>query len=90
LKDKPGQLLPSIRLYKSLKDLSCNFTIYSNISSFSGVVGDLAPEIELWVDPVFFQLYLLPLASAKDKEVISKPPPPKEKDKKPVPKVKKP
>ncbi len=94
LRDRPLLLVPSIRLYKSLKDLSRDYTVYNNMPSFSAVVGDLAPEIELWVDPVFFQLCLLPLASMKDKEAMSKPPPPKEspkeKEKKPVPKVKKP
>jgi hypothetical protein len=53
--------------------------------SFSASVGDLAPELELWADPVFYQLYLLPLARLKD---VEKGPPPKEK--KPTPAVKKP
>jgi hypothetical protein len=55
-------------------------------------VGDLAPEMELWTDPVFYQLYLLPLARARDKEAESKspPPPPPPKDKKPAAKEKKP
>ena len=94
LRDNPGLLVPSVRLYKSLKDLSGNFAVYNNVPSFSADVGDLAPEIELWVDPVLFQLHLLPLSSAKDREAVSKPPPakesPKEKDKKPVPRVKNP
>ena len=85
LKEKPNHLIGSIRLYKSLKDLSINFNAYNNIPSFSAFVGDLAPELELWADPVFFHLYLLPLARLKD---IEKGPPPKEKA--PVPKVKKP
>lgn len=85
LKTKPGNLVASIRLYKSLKDLSVNFNAYNNMPSFSVFVGDLAPELELWADPVFFQLYLLPLARLKD---IEKEPPKKEKA--PMPKGKKP
>ena len=92
LKDKPSLLVSSIVLYKSLKDLSENFNAYNNVPSFSAWVGDLAPEMELWTDPVFYQLYLLPLAGARDKEADSKPlrPQPAEKEKKPAPKVKKP
>lgn len=85
LKEKPGHLVGSIRLYKSLKDLSINFNAYNNMPSFSAFVGDLAPELELWADPVFYQLYLLPLARLKD---VEKAPPPKEKM--PAPKGKKP
>ncbi len=72
LKEKPGHLVGSVRLYKSLKDLSVNFNAYNNMPSFSAFVGDLAPELELWADPVFFQLYLLPLARIKDveKEIV--------------------
>lgn len=85
LKEKPGHLVGSIRLYKSLKDLSVNFNAYNNMPSFSAFVGDLAPELELWADPVFYQLYLLPLARLKD---VEKGPPKKEKA--PVSKGKKP
>jgi hypothetical protein len=85
LKEKPGHLVGSVRLYKSLKDLSVNFNAYNNMPSFSAFVGDLAPELELWADPVFYQLYLLPLARLKD---IEKEPPKKEKM--PAPKGKKP
>jgi hypothetical protein len=85
LKEKPMHLVASIKLYKSLKDLSSNFNAYNNMPSFSALVGDLAPEMELWADPVFYKLYLLPLAHLKDPEKV---PPPKEK--KPIPKVKKP
>lgn len=85
LKEKPNHLVGALRLYKSLKDLSINFNTYNNMPSFSAFVGDLAPELELWADPVFYQLYLLPLARLKDTE---KGPPPKEKA--PLPKVKKP
>ncbi len=85
LKEKPGHLVGSVRLYKSLKDLSVNFNAYNNMPSFSAFVGDLAPELELWADPVFFQLYLLPLARIKD---VEKEPPKKEKA--PVSKGKKP
>lgn len=85
LKEKPGHLVGSIKLYKSLKDLSVNFNAYNNMPSFSAFVGDLAPELELWADPVFYQLYLLPLARLKD---VEKAPPPKQKM--PAPKGKKP
>ncbi len=87
LKEKPNHLVASIRFYKCLKDLSSNFNAYNNLPSFSALVGDLAPEMELWGDPVFYKLYLLPLARLRDKEVekeISR------KEKKPVQKMKKP
>ena len=85
LREKPTHLVASIKLYKSLQDLSSNFNAYNNMPSFSALVGDLAPEMELWADPVFFKLYLLPLAHLKD---VEKGPP--QKEKKPIPKVKKP
>ena len=85
LREKPTHLVASITLYKSLKDLSSNFNAYNNMPSFSALVGDLAPEMELWADPVFYNLYLLPLARSKDME---KGPP--QKEKKPIPKGKKP
>lgn len=76
LKQKDANLMASIGLYKALRDLSVNFNAYNNIPSFSALVGDLAPELELWTDPVFYQLHLLPLARLKD---IVKGAPPKEK-----------
>ncbi len=85
LKKRPTHLVASIRLYKSLKDLSSHFNAYNNMPSFSALVGDLAPEMELWADPVFYRLYLLPLSQLKD---IEKAPP--QQEKKPVPKEKKP
>jgi hypothetical protein len=85
LKDKPTDLVASIKLYKSFKDLSSNFNAYNNMPSFSALVGDLAPEIELWADPIFYKLYLLPLAQLKDVENVLPP-----KEKKPIPKGKKP
>lgn len=85
LKEKPTRLVASVKLYKSLKDLSENFNAYNNLPSFSALVGDLAPEIGLWADPVFYKLYLLPLAHSKDAEKV-----PPQKDQKPVPKGKKP
>lgn len=85
LKEKPGHLVASIKLYKSLKDLSSNFNAYNNLPSFSAFVGDLAPEMELWADPIFYKLYLLPLAQSKSGE--TKQPP---KEKKPTSKEKKP
>lgn len=84
LREKPTHLVASIKLYKSLKDLSTNFNAYNNMSFFSAWVGDLAPEIELWADPIFYQLHLLQIAILKDVE--TKPPP---KGKKPPPKGKK-
>jgi hypothetical protein len=84
LREKPTHLVASIKLYRSLKDISSNFNAYNNIPAFSAFVGDLAPEMELWADPIFYQLYLLPLAQLKD---VEKGPPPK---KKPSSKVKKP
>ena len=85
LREKPTHLVASIMLYKSLKDLSSNFNAYNNMPSFSAFVGDLAPEMELWADPIFYKLYLLPVARLKD---VEKELP--QKEKKPVPKGKKP
>jgi hypothetical protein len=85
LREKPTSLIASIKLYKSLKDLSSNFNAYNNLPSFSALVGDFAPEMELWADPVFYELCLVPLARSKD---VEKAPP--QKEQKPVPKGKKP
>ena len=85
LREKPIHLVASIKLYKSLKDLSSNLNACNNMPSFSALVGDLAPDIELWADPVFYKLYLLPLAHLKE---VEKEPP--QKEKKPIPKGKKP
>ena len=85
LREKPTHLVAAINLFKSLKDLSSNFNAYNNMPSFSAFVGDLAPEIELWADPVFYKLFLMPLAQSKN---IEKEPP--QKEKKPIPKGKKP
>ena len=85
LKEKPGHLVASIKLYKSLKDLSSNFNAYNNMPSFSALVGDLAPEMKLWADPVFYKLYLLPLAHSKDAETRAP-----QREKKPTLKEKKP
>ena len=85
LREKPTRLVASVKLYKSLKDLSENFNAYNNLPSFSALVGDLAPEIELWADPVFYKLYLLPLVRSKDME--EKMP---QREKKPASKEKKP
>jgi hypothetical protein len=87
LREKPTHLVASVRLFKCLKDLSSNFNAYNNMPSFSALVGDLAPEMELWADPVFYKLYLLPLARSKDGEAKVEAPP---KEKKPVAKDKKP
>jgi hypothetical protein len=85
LREKPTHLIGSIKLYKSLKDLSSNFNAYNNMPLFSALVGDLAPEMELWADPVFYRLYLLPLARLKDLGAGTA-----QKGKKPASKVKKP
>ncbi len=85
LTERPTLLVASIKLYKSLKDLSSNFNAYNDVTSFSALVGDLAPEMELWADPIFYKLYLLPLAHLKDEEKVSP-----QKEKKPIPKGKKP
>ncbi len=85
LRKRPTHLVASIKLYKSLKDLSSHFNAYNNMSSFSALVGDLAPEMELWADPIFYRLYLLSLAELKDAEKA-----PSQQEKKPVPKGKKP
>ncbi len=82
LREKPTGLIASIKLYKSLKDLSSNFNTYNNLPSFSALVGDFAPEIELWANPVFYELCLLPLVRSKDTE--------KNPVQKPIPKAKKP
>ena len=86
LKEKPTNLMASIQLYRALKDLSSNFNAYNNMPFFCALVGDLAPEMELWADPVFYKLHLLPLAELKD---VEKAPPQTQKGK-PVPKGKKP
>jgi hypothetical protein len=83
LKEKPNHLAGSIKLYKSLRDLSVNFNAYNNMPLLSAYVGDLAPEMELWADPVFYKLYLLSLAVLKDKETEPG------KEKKPITKDKK-
>ena len=85
LREKPTHLIASIKLYKSLKDLSSNFNAYNNMPSFSAKVGDLAPEMELWADPVFYKLYLLPIARSKDAETRAP-----QREKKPALKEKKP
>jgi hypothetical protein len=68
LRERPTDLIATIKLYKSLKGLSSNFNAYNNLPSFSALVGDFAPEVELWADPVFYELCLLPLAQLKDRE----------------------
>jgi hypothetical protein len=68
LRERPAHLVASIELYKSMKDLSSDYNICNNMPSFAACVGDLAPEMELWADPVFYKLHLLPLAKSKDIE----------------------
>jgi len=89
LKEKPTNLIASVILFKNLKDLASNLSSYNNMPSFSAYVGDLAPELELWTDPVFYQLYLLPLAKLKNVEPkIAEPKTAPSPEKKPVPKKK--
>ena len=83
LKEKPNHLAGSIKLYKSLRDLSVNFNAYNNMPLLSAYVGDLAPEIELWADPVFYKLYLLSLATSRDRDMDKELP---KIEKKPAPK----
>jgi hypothetical protein len=83
LKEKPNHLAGSIMLYKSLRDLSVNFNAYNNMPLLSAYVGDLAPEIELWGDPVFYKLYLLSLAAPRDRDMGKELP---KLEKKPAPK----
>ena len=68
LREKPLHLVATVKLYKSLKDLSSHFNAYNNLSCFCAYIGDVAPELELWTDPIFYKLYLLPLAQAKSLE----------------------
>jgi hypothetical protein len=90
LREKPADLIASIKLYKSLKGISSNFNAYNNMPSFSAFVGDFAPEVELWADPVFYELCLLPLARLKDRETRAShtEKKPTLRDKKPAPKEK--
>ncbi len=76
LKEKPGDLIAAIMLYKSLKDLALNLSAFNNEPAFAAFVGDQAPELMLWTDPVFYQYYLFPLAQSKnvEKKVDMKPP----------------
>jgi hypothetical protein len=69
LEEKPTLLVGAMEFYKSLRDLSSNFNAYNNTTLFSAFVGDLAPEMELWADPVFYKLYLLPLAASRDRDM---------------------
>jgi len=85
LRERPTDLIAAIKLYKSLKGLSSNFNAYNNLPSFSALVGDFAPEVELWADPVFYELCLLPLARLKDRETKAP-----HTDKKPISKDQKP
>ena len=90
LREKPTQLVAAIELYKSLKDLAFHFNTYNNMPSFSASVGDVAPELELWADPIFYRLYVLPLASSLETKTPTKEKKPETKGKKPETKGKKP
>jgi len=85
LKNHSTHLVSAMELYRSLKNLSFHFNAYNNQPLFSASIGDLGPEIELWADPIFYQLFLLPLARSKEKGVESFP-----KTGKPAPKQKSP
>lgn len=69
LKNRSNHLVAALELYRALKNLSTNFNAYNNQVFFSASIGDLAPEIALWTDPVFYQLFLLPLARSKEKGI---------------------
>ena len=90
LREKPTHLVAAIELYKSLKDLAFHFNAYNNVPSFSASIGDVAPELELWGDPIFYRLYVLPLASSLDAKAPKKEKKPEPKDKKQETKAKKP
>lgn len=79
MRENPLPIAPAIRVYKSLRDLSSNFQTYNNLPAFSSCVGDVAPDLELWADPVFSKLYLLPLAQIRDNEKKPSQPPQQEK-----------
>ena len=85
LREKPLHLVAAVKLYKSLKDLSFHFHTYNNMSCFCDFIGDVAPELELWTDPIFYKLYLLSLAQGKSLEIKTP-----TKEKKPEVKEKKP
>ena len=82
LREKPTQLVAAIKLFKSLKDLAFHFNTYNNMPSFSASVGDVAPELELWADPIFYRLYVLPLARNLETKTPKKDKKPETKDKK--------
>ncbi len=86
MRENPLLIAPAIRVYKSLRDLSSNFNAYNNISAFSSYVGDMASDLELWADPVFSKVYLLPLAQLRDNE--KKPSRPPQPETKPAPRAK--
>ena len=90
LREKPTQLVAAIRLYKALKDLSFHLNTYNNVPSFTAFIGDVAPELELWADPIFYRLYVLPLARSLEAKTPKKDKKPEVKDKKPEVKGKKP
>ncbi len=85
LKSRSNLSVAALELYRSLKNLSSNFNAYNNQVLFSGSIGDLAPEIELWADPVFYHLFLVPLVRSKEKGVEISP-----KSETPIPKQKSP
>jgi hypothetical protein len=78
IKEKTSHLTAPIRLYKSLRDLACNLSTYNSVSPFCAVIGDLSSEVGLWADPVFYDLYLLPMVKGKDLEKPIPPTPAKE------------
>jgi hypothetical protein len=90
LKEKPTQLVAAIKLYKSLKDLAFHFNTYNNMASFSASIGDVAPELELWADPIFYRLYVLPLARSLETKTPKKDKKPETKEKRPETKPKRP
>ena len=88
LNEKPGDLVSALVLYKSLKDLALNLNAFNNEPSFAAFVGDQAPELMLWTDPVFYQFYLFPLAQSRNVEKKVDEKSPKQEKKPPVKKAK--
>ena len=84
LNEKPGDLVSALVLYKSLKDLALNLNAFNNEPSFAAFVGDQAPELMLWTDPVFYQFYLFPLAQSRNVEKKVDEKSPKQEKKPPV------
>jgi hypothetical protein len=69
LREGPVFLVPSIKLFKSLKDLSKNFNAYNNVP-FLCAYSDLAPEWNCGLTSFYRKLYS---SLAKSKDVLQSP-----------------